>query len=227
MKPPATSPTRPTEGRTRSIIAQLRDIVPLRALSREEALSIAERQALRLLQLQGTIAAPVHERMIAELPRIHVERMSPWPSSGATHWVSGRWVVVLNGAEPLVRQRFSLAHELKHIIDHPFVDVLYDGIPQADRHEFIERICDYFAGCLLIPRPWLKKAWATESQHLPTLARTFHVSLAAITTRLHQTGIIAPQPRCSRPPRDWAIKAIRKAGGNALYHRELAPHAPA
>lgn len=212
---------------SRSALAQLRDIVPLRALSREEALSIAERQALRLLQVQGVTSGPVHERFISELPRIHVERISPWPTSGATHWVNGRWVVVLNGAEPLVRQRFSLAHELKHIVDHPFVDVLYSAIPEADRHDFVERVCDYFAGCLLMPRPWLKKAWTTETQHLPTLARSFHVSLAAITTRLHQTGIVPPQPRCNRPPSDWALRAIRKAGGNALYHRELAPMAPA
>ena len=207
----------------RGVLAQLRDVVPLRALTRLEALSVAERQALKLLELTGTIGGPVHERIIAELPRIHVERMSPWPVSGATHWVNGRWIIVLNGAEPVVRQRFSLAHELKHIIDHPFVDTLYRGIPEADRHDFIERTCDYFAGCLLMPRPWLKRAWTGGTQHLPTLARQFHVSLAAITTRLNQTGIIAPLPRCSRPPRDWAIRAIRQAGDNALYHRELTP----
>ena len=130
----------------RGVLAQLRDVVPLRALTRQEALSVAERQALKLLELTGTIGGPVHERIIAELPRIHVERMSPWPVSGATHWVNGRWIIVLNGAEPVVRQRFSLAHELKHIIDHPFVDTLYRGIPEADRHDFIERTCDYFAG---------------------------------------------------------------------------------
>lgn len=208
---------------SRGVLSQLRDFVPLRALSPQEALSVAERQALRLLNLVGVTEGPVPERVIAELPRIHVERMSPWPVSGATHWVNGRWVVVLNGAEPAVRQRFSLAHELKHILDHPFVDTLYRGVPEIDRHDFIERTCDYFAGCLLMPRPWLKRAWTTGTQHPPTLARQFHVSLAAMTVRLNQTGIVEPANRCSRPPRDWALRAIRRAGGNALYHRELSP----
>src|ERR1017187_3935957 len=101
----------------RGIVASLRDFVPLRPLRREEAMRIAELQAHRFLSLVSVTEAPVPERVIAELPRVQVERVSPFPVSGATHWASQRWLVVLNAAEPLVRQRFSLAHELKHILD--------------------------------------------------------------------------------------------------------------
>lgn len=204
---------------SRSAITALRDIMPIRPLTRNEALSIAERQALMFHAIVESKEPPLPERLIAELPRIHVERISPWPVSGATHWVSGRWVVVLNAAEASVRQRFSLAHELKHIIDHRFIDVLYSKIPDAERHDFTEQVCDYFAGALLVPRPWLKKAWINGCQTLPALARRFNVSQAAINTRLHQTGLMAATPRCSRPPKHWALEAIKRAGNDALYHR--------
>ncbi len=125
---------------SRSVIAQLRDIVPLRPLTRHEALVIAERQALMLRKLLDVTGPILHEFHLADLPRIEVLRKSPWPVSGATQWVNGRWIIVLNGAEPAVRQRFSLAHELKHIIDHPFVDLLYRGIDETARHDWIEQV---------------------------------------------------------------------------------------
>jgi hypothetical protein len=41
-------------------------------------------------------------------------------------------VITLNGAEPYVRQRFSLMHELKHIIDHTTKHYLYGNIAQDE-----------------------------------------------------------------------------------------------
>jgi hypothetical protein len=123
----------------RGVIAALRDFVPIRPLTREEAMRIAELQALRFLEMVGITGGPVPERVIADLPRVQVERMSPLPVSGATQWASQRWLIVLNGAEPATRQRFSLAHEFKHILDHRFADVLYRNILEEARHESIEQ----------------------------------------------------------------------------------------
>ncbi|MGZ6609007.1 MAG: ImmA/IrrE family metallo-endopeptidase [Solirubrobacteraceae bacterium] len=190
-------------------ITVLRDFVPIRPLTRHEALTIAERQALRLLALAELTTPPVSESLIAELPRVMVKRVSPFPTSGAAQWVRGQWVVILNGAEPATRQRFSLAHEFKHILDHRFVDQLYGAIDARDRHTWIEQVCDYFAGCLLVPRPWLKRAWASE-QHLGRLARQFQVSQAAMNTRLAQVGLVPPAPRCAHdaPPSAKTIRAF-------------------
>ena len=77
---------------------------------------------------------------------------------------------MLDAAEPRVRQRFSLAHELKHIVDHRFADLIYSSLPADDRERLVEQICDYFAGCLLMPRPWLKSTYAQGLQQLPALA---------------------------------------------------------
>lgn len=206
----------------RGTMATLRDFVPLRPLTREEAMRIAELQALRLLQLSGVTCGPVPERIIADLPRVQVERMSPLLVSGATHWASQRWLIVLNGAEPATRQRFSLAHEFKHILDHRFMDVLYRNIPEASRHDAIEQVCDYFAGCLLVPRPWLKKAWGERVQTVDALAARFETSQAAMLVRLQQVGLANHPPRCGNGTTGWALPSLTPALDTWTYRRASA-----
>jgi Zn-dependent peptidase ImmA (M78 family) len=86
-------------------------------------------------------------------------------------------------------------HEFKHILDHPFIDVLYPDTAWTSAHDRAEQICDYFAACLLMPRTWLKKAW-TRTQDPHTLARRFDVSTQAMRVRLLQIGLVEPGPRC-------------------------------
>jgi Zn-dependent peptidase ImmA (M78 family) len=180
-----------------SILTRLRDLVPIRPLSREESLRVAELQARRLLDYRQVTAPPVPESVITTLPNIHVIRLSPLPVSGSTHWAQGQWVITLNGAEAQVRQRFSLAHEFKHILDNPFDAMLYPNLPGENTDERAEKVCDYFAACLLMPRAWVRRAWHHGLQHLPQLARRFRVSQMAMHVRLLQTGLIDPPARCS------------------------------
>lgn len=201
------------------VVATLRDLVPIRPLTREEAMRIAELQAQRFHGLLGLTTGPVPESAIADLPRIQVERISPIPVSGSTHWASNRWLIVLNGAEPITRQRFSLAHELKHVLDHRFVDVLYRRCGAADQARWIEQVCDYFAGCLLMPRPWVKRAYFSGIQDLAQLAARFGVSQQAMQVRLNQIGIVEPQPRCSRSQPEWALRVARATGSPVKYQR--------
>ena len=204
---------------SRGVVASLRDLVPIRPLSREEALRIAELQASRLLEFAGLSQGPVPEGLIADLPRLRVLRQSPWPASGAAQWVSSQWIVVLNADEPPTRQRFSLAHEFKHILDDRFVKLIYAGVPEAERNAWQELVCDYFAGCLLMPRPWVKRAWASGVQDPRTLARMFDVSAAAIRVRLDQIGLSVPVRRHSQRPtsREEFLRLAR----TARYQRAL------
>src|SRR5271163_555354 len=105
-----------------STVTQLRALMPNRPLSVPESLRIAELQASRLLELSGVTSGPTPESVVASLPRLQVKRSSPLPVSGYADWQSGQWVIVLNGAEGITRQRFSLFHEMKHVLDHPFID---------------------------------------------------------------------------------------------------------
>jgi Zn-dependent peptidase ImmA (M78 family) len=163
-------------------------------LTHPEALRVAELQATKLLVLSGVTAPPFPESAIADLPRIQVERIFPAPSAGATQWSHGRWLIVLNGADTHGRQRFSLGHEFKHVLDNPFIDVLYPGDERMTSQERAEQVCDYFAACLLMPRPWVKRAWTTNPNPR-ALARRFDVSLQAMRVRLEQMGLAKPVPR--------------------------------
>jgi Zn-dependent peptidase ImmA (M78 family) len=92
------------------------------------------------------------------------------------------------------RQRWSLAHEFKHILDHPFVTIVYPR--RNGRADPAEQACDYFAACLLMPRRWLRQAWADGECDVQALARRFGVTPKAIRLRLLQVGLIEPTSHC-------------------------------
>jgi Zn-dependent peptidase ImmA (M78 family) len=188
---------------TQPVLTALRKLAPTRGLTIGEAMRLAELQAGRLLMLSGISAPPVPERIITSLPRIQVTRCSPLSVSGSAQWSAGQWVITLNGAEPWTRQRFSLAHEFKHVIDHPFISWLYPSLPGFATPERTEQICDYFAACLLMPRPWLKQQYYSGEKNLRALARRFQVSHMAMHVRLQQIGLITPPRRCLAPTRHY------------------------
>jgi hypothetical protein len=200
-------------------ITTLRDIVPLRPLRYVEAIRLAEFQAQKFLKLSGITEPSVPERIIRDLPKLHVAHLSPFPVSGASNWANGRWVIAIKGSEPASRQRFTLAHEFKHILDHRFVHVIYSAFPEADRHQMIEQICDYFAGCLLMPRPWLKRLYFEGLNHVPDLAETFGVSQAAMTVRLYQIGVLDPAPRCAPAGEEWTKQILSDLKDRPIYQR--------
>jgi Zn-dependent peptidase ImmA (M78 family) len=204
------------KGTQQSVLAALRTLHPDRPLTVSEALRIAELQAARLLLAQGVVEAPVATDIIESLPRIIVEYDSAMPgiTSGASDWDTERrsWVITLNPTEPDTRVRMTVCHEYKHILDHGKPPLLgsrqrrYYGRPPA------EYIADYFAGCLLMPKRLLTRAWYGGVQRLTDLTTMFDVSPAAMTVRLNQLRLAdvpstletAPQPTsaaCSRRPR--------------------------
>lgn len=211
---------------SRGVVASLRDFVPIRPLTRPEAFRIAEMQANRFLKLVNAQRPPVHDDTIAELPRLEVRRLMPFPVSGATQWTNGQWLIVLNANEPETRQRFSLAHEFKHILDHRFIDILYTRIPAHDRPAFTEQLCDYFAGCLLVPRQWLKEAWGNGIQRPADLAQHFGVSRQAIQVRLSQTGLVGPSRRCHHSTPNWTLPPSNPSDTPEQYNRIATTSAP-
>jgi len=165
-----------------------------------EALQVAELQATKLILLGGVKrAGAVPSTVISELPQVEVRRLSPFPLSGLTQ-VRGRGsVIALNAAEPHVRQRFTLAHEFKHVIDDQLAELLYPSVYDLTTEERAEAICDSFAAALLMPEPWVKKRWDDGLRDVARLARAFDVSSAAMHKRLLALGLIEvgrSVPRC-------------------------------
>jgi Zn-dependent peptidase ImmA (M78 family) len=181
---------------TPSVVATLRGLVPHRPLSFTEACRVAELQANHLLQMTESTSAPVVEEVITELPRLSVTRAGSLIGSGLTAWSRGKWRVRINSAEPVTRQRFTLAHEFKHILDAACEDEIYRHLPEGPaRERHIEAVCDHFSACLLMPKAWVKKAWGEGVQDLAALAWRFEVSQQAMLIRLQSLGLIEPLPR--------------------------------
>ena len=181
----------------RSVLATLRALIPNREVrSHSEARQVAEHQAIRLLELHGIENGPVPVEFIADLPKIEIEMVDA-PVSGASFWNGSNWIIQLNKHESYSRQRFTLAHEYKHIVDHNRADALYIGTRDVTPAEQAEQAADYFAGCLLVPKKLLKRAYYGGMQRTADLAAHFQVSEAAMTVRLRQTGIAEPAPRCT------------------------------
>lgn len=179
-----------------SILAELRDLAPKRPVTWAEGNRIAALQAERLLKLSGILTPAVPETVITELPRISVEREYPFKVSGVTAWAKGVWMIAINAGEPIVRQRFSLAHEFKHVIDGSAKQYLYPAQLGYTTDQRCELVADQFAAALLMPKTWIKKAWYDGIQDVAQLARLFEVSHEAMRIRLQTLGLTAAMPRC-------------------------------
>lgn len=175
-----------------SVVADLRHFAPRRAMSMPEARLLAERQASRLLRLSGVTGPPVPEQVIEGLPRVEVHYLGRRGLSGTTKWTAGRWVILVNRNDTWGRQRFSLAHEFKHVLDWSKADALYcDGYRSA--HFQAERAADAFAAALLMPKAWIKRAFYDEGirdEYL--LARRFQVSVASMRWRIDELRLHEP-----------------------------------
>ncbi|MGN6188222.1 MAG: ImmA/IrrE family metallo-endopeptidase [Conexibacter sp.] len=136
---------------------------------------------------------PVPEQAIEYLPRVRVRYRLARELSGSVAWQDGAWQIVVNADDAWVRQRFSLAHELKHALDAPLADTLYGPRFDGDAARIAEQAADYFAACFLMPRAMLKRTFYDQGiRHERALARVFDVSVAAMRVRLDALKLHEP-----------------------------------
>jgi len=198
-----TASSRPGELES-GVLDRLRASCPRRPLSWTEAERIAERQAgvlRRELKLDTRPTLPASA--LLDLPFLSVTYRDDFPTSGMATKTGLGWVVVIRGDEPKVRQRFSLAHELKHIIDDDLMTTLAGGLYPATTFysaaERAERVADRFAAALLMPKVLLRRDWTESLQDVGVLARRYDVSRSAMEIRLRQLGLLQATPRCATP----------------------------
>jgi Zn-dependent peptidase ImmA (M78 family) len=159
-------------------LTALRRLLPRRALTYAEALVIAERQANRLAAAWGNRS--IQERDLCSLTRLDIVRtdlshkagFGESIHSGASSYRAGRWVIWLDEAESEARQRFTACHELKHIVDSPHQSS-YRNLSEQQ----IERVCDHFAGCLLMSKRTVYRLWGEGLLTPEALASACRVSL--------------------------------------------------
>ncbi len=185
------------------LMAKLREPVTTMGLQVGDALKLVELQAERFLLLTGIAAPPVPETIVSELPFVEVRRITPSLVAGAAHFSRGRWLIALNGADIPARQRFTLMHEFKHVMDDPYPD-LYRGAPGLSPSQIAERACDCFAANVLMPQAWVRKATEGRVPDIRALAAKFNVSLQAMQYRVYSLGLV------SKPARCWPVHHERR-----------------
>ncbi len=171
-----------------SPLGQLRRQAPYRPLHFREALVVAERQAASLRQATGSMEAyafPLEH--LTNSPHLNVSEVVGLPVSGVSRWSGRQWQISVAAGDALVRQRFTISHEFKHVLDHPRRDALSETQ--------IERVADHFAACLLMPKRLVVRLWGRGIQDIELLAEQFEVSTAALRYRLHQLMLVEPA-RC-------------------------------
>ncbi len=170
--------------------------------------ALARRRAEELLREAGIVAPPVPVQQLAERVGA-VVRYAPFDGqmSGLLHRSEdeNRAVIGVNSRHPTVRQRFSIAHELGHLL-------LHRPALQIDQHAFVsfrnskssnatdphEIEANQFAAALLMPeavlRECVEQLWqdADVEESIGPLARQFDVSAQAMTIRLTSLGAITP-----------------------------------
>jgi Zn-dependent peptidase ImmA (M78 family) len=186
----------------RAMFGDMRATVPHRPLTYGDSLQSARNQAAKLRLLVGADAPEINLLWLINQRAVPVNFVPSYvldeQSGLTTNCITGKLEVFINDSEPRVRQRFSVLHELKHVLDWPDAELLHSklGSGNADlQGRLIEQIANEFAAHVLMPTPLVKRIWF-RTQDIQLAASMFNVSLEAMTTRLEKLGILGePKPR--------------------------------
>jgi Zn-dependent peptidase ImmA (M78 family) len=108
---------------------------------------------------------------------------------------SGTYIATLRKGQSESRKRFTLAHELGHVIVHGSVgrpppvgaEELFQCRATTPAEKEEERLCDLIASQLLMPQAQFARVIqeiGVSAETVPAIARRFAVSLEAVSTRL-------------------------------------------
>lgn len=164
-----------------------------------------ESEANKLLRKFAINNPPIDLEEIAEFLKVKVTREPLDPDvSGVMLFENGKKSVAINSNQHINRQRFTLAHEIGHLILHAtsnedriHIDRRFFRNSSSSSGEIKEEIeANAFAACLLMPKKFLKRT--VEKEGLLTdfdiykLALRYKVSEQAMTLRLVKLKYIEP-----------------------------------
>jgi hypothetical protein len=121
-------------------------------------------------------------------PGIEIRPLPLKAYHGAVWHLEDGWVIHLNSEDKPARQRVTLFHEVFHILAHSRATPVFRkrGVKEG---LFNEMLADYFAGCILMPKEWVKEKWA-EVNDLKQMAEIFQVTEVSMWIRLKTMSLI-------------------------------------
>ena len=105
-----------------------------------------------------------------------------FPGSGELHKENGEYRIICSSDQPRSRQRFTVAHELAHVI----LDRTGRNAPRTGTS--VERVCDMLAAECLMPKSVFEARLPSNLtiNDVASLARTFRTSITATAIRCAQ-----------------------------------------
>lgn len=113
-----------------------------------------------------------------------------WPDNVAGKievGADGGYTIYVNGHHHRHRQRFTIAHEIAHIVLHQHLlgdGITTDGLYRSGFSNTVERTANRVAGNILMPRSKIRKLMASGVTSITDLARRFGVSRDAMAIQL-------------------------------------------
>ncbi len=111
--------------------------------------------------------------------------------SGLSQWYDDRPFVLIEPAKSASRTRYSLSHELGHIILHQQITSDAEIFDKAT-FKLIEEQANYFAGAFMLPESTLaREVYGTDWDSMIELKSRWKMSIAALAMRLNNINIIS------------------------------------
>lgn len=190
--------------------AQLLEEVTVAASShvpRLDPLESTPAEAARLLRMQWRLPIGPVRNLVGWLEAagclVVSEDFGTPRVEGLSQWTGPHPVMLINSARPIDRLRWTMAHELGHLVLH-----------ESDASPAMEEEADAFAAEFLMPsdviKPQLRRVTPKNVGLLADLKRQWGVSMAALIERSWSLGLITPQDRTrfykARSARGWITR---------------------
>ena len=150
------------------------------------------RLANRLHKRAGTRQPPVLDNLVTstdgDVP-IEVRWLPLKAHRGAVWRLHNCWVVQLNSNDSTTRQRYTLYHEIFHILAHSKATPVFKKAGRHREGTFNEMLADHFAGACLMPEKMVRKIWP-ETKDMREMARIFVVPEPIVWIELKHLGLI-------------------------------------
>jgi hypothetical protein len=133
--------------------------------------------AHRYLKEAGINSPPVPTGLITraegDVP-IEIRQVPMKAHRGSVWRLNDCWVVQLNSHDSTARQRFTLYHEIFHILAHSKATPVFKKAGRDREGSFNEMLADSFATACLFPKNLVKKTWS-EVKDVNQMAAIFEV----------------------------------------------------
>lgn len=177
-------------------------------MGRSRAQLLAERVSADLRQ-RANATFPVDLDEIAKHVGVNAIDFVEMIEDGRVRWTTDGPVIEINPSRPPDRQRFTLAHEVAHVVlGSGNGEIAYRGAPHITELDE-ERLCDSIAASLLMPEPWILDCVARwrkgfDLNLVRLVAGKARVSMSAAAARITDvTGDLCALARWTKARNSW------------------------